>query len=265
MCPPDHFGVEYVINPWMDGNIGKPDLAEAGSQWAFLRSTLSEYAEILEIESAEHLPDMVFTANAGFVCGSVFVPSSMRFAERRREQPFFECWFREQGLELLRLRDDVFFEGEGDVLLQLGLGFSWGGYGVRSTLDALVMLRHVLQIEIECLRLESPTFYHLDTCFCPLPHGYAMLYPDAFDPHSVDTVRRRLGRDHVIEVGSEDAFGFACNAVVLGRNIVMNHVSSELRQRLAGIGLTSVVCPVTQFMLAGGAAKCLVLRMEQAR
>ena len=42
LCTPTHFGVEYVINPWMDGNVGRADAAVALSQWERFRSALAE-------------------------------------------------------------------------------------------------------------------------------------------------------------------------------------------------------------------------------
>jgi len=32
MCPPDHFGIEYEINPWMDRKRGA-DRERAIAQW----------------------------------------------------------------------------------------------------------------------------------------------------------------------------------------------------------------------------------------
>ena len=41
MCPPDHFSVDYVINPWMAGNEGALDLGLARAQWDALRDALA--------------------------------------------------------------------------------------------------------------------------------------------------------------------------------------------------------------------------------
>ena len=41
MCPPRHFSVDYVINPWMRDQTGKVDRALAAWQWERLRSILS--------------------------------------------------------------------------------------------------------------------------------------------------------------------------------------------------------------------------------
>ena len=46
MCPPDYFGVEYSINPWMTGNLGNIDPERAKKQWQSLFGSLSNFAEI---------------------------------------------------------------------------------------------------------------------------------------------------------------------------------------------------------------------------
>jgi N-dimethylarginine dimethylaminohydrolase len=82
MCAPDYFTLDYVINPWMAGHEGSLDIELARAQWTELRDALVEYADIVEMEPAQNLPDMVFTANAGVVYGikaitSHFMPMSV--------------------------------------------------------------------------------------------------------------------------------------------------------------------------------------------
>jgi len=75
MCPPDVFSVDYVINPWMEGNIHKSSHETAVKQWQALRDLLVQDAEVELITPQSGLPDMVFTANAGMVVGNKFVLS----------------------------------------------------------------------------------------------------------------------------------------------------------------------------------------------
>jgi ornithine--oxo-acid transaminase len=60
-----------------------------------------------------------------------------------------------------------------------------------------------------------------------------------------------------------DALQFACNAVNVGRTILLNTVSAELCARLEGRGFEIVQVELTEFLKAGGAAKCLVLRLSE--
>ncbi len=50
MCRPLHFGVQYEINPWMEGNIGRADTGRAREQWDALHALLAERAEVRVME-----------------------------------------------------------------------------------------------------------------------------------------------------------------------------------------------------------------------
>ncbi|MCR6702725.1 MAG: hypothetical protein NVV68_16955 [Dokdonella sp.] len=93
LCPPTHFGVDYVINPWMAGQVGRVDAARAQAQWEALRERLASCATVQTVAPGAGLPDMPFTANAGLVHGDRFVPSRFRHAERRGEEALFSAWF----------------------------------------------------------------------------------------------------------------------------------------------------------------------------
>ncbi len=134
MCPPDYFSVDYVINPWMAGNEGRLDAARAAAQWGALRDALATVADIELLEPQPELPDLVFTANAGFVEGRKAVPSHFMPQERRPEEAYLKRWFSDRGFELRVLPDDVGFEGAGDCLIdRRGRGCGpVSGFGPRS-------------------------------------------------------------------------------------------------------------------------------------
>ena len=75
--------MEYSINPWMTGNLGNIDPERAKKQWQSLFGSLSNFAEIELLRPLPHLPDMVFTANAGLVREDAFIPSHFKHPERR--------------------------------------------------------------------------------------------------------------------------------------------------------------------------------------
>ena len=258
MCPPDYFGVEYNINPWMADNLGRVDHARAKSQWHNLFETLSKYAEIELLEPQPHLPDMVFTANAGLVKENTFIPSRFQYPERRPEETHFSAWFSSKGYHLADLAEPVSFEGEGDALLQHNKNLLWMGYGFRTgpqTRDLLqVLFPHCI-----ALQLVDPRFYHLDTCFCLLPGGRVMYFPKAFSKESRQTIEAHFAPKDRIEINEEDGLYFACNAVVIENNLILNHASPTLITRLASLGYQAILTPVDEFLKAGGGTKCLVL------
>jgi ornithine--oxo-acid transaminase len=65
-------------------------------------------------------------------------------------------------------------------------------------------------------------------------------------------------------VSEADALRFACNAVNLGKTIVLNCISAELERELRGRGFEVVQLELDEFLKAGGAAKCLVMKLTAA-
>ncbi|PIQ96205.1 MAG: hypothetical protein COV67_10835 [Nitrospinae bacterium CG11_big_fil_rev_8_21_14_0_20_56_8] len=262
MCPPDYFGVNYSINPWMKDQIGKVDPAAGRRQWNAFHKTLSERAEVYLMEPRPHVPDLVFTANAGLLYGNRFVPSRFRFRERKPEEPFFRQWFHLRGYDIADIGNDFCFEGAGDALLQPGQPKLWLGYGFRTDLKAGEFLSSTLQVRVIPLRLADPRFYHLDTCFCPLLDGKVLYYPGAFDPPSLRRIEANTRPGQRIPVNEADAMQFACNLTLVDRTLIMNSASPGLRDRLKREGYTVCVRPVSEFLKAGGANKCLTLALE---
>src|SRR5689334_5786322 len=129
MCRPDYFGVDYVINPWMEGNVGKALRSAASEQWAFLHARLQEVADVELLPPQPGLPDMAFTANAGALRGNKVVVSHFLHRERGAEEPHFRQWFKSRHLEVFEPPPDLPFEGAGDALLDRQSGWLWAAYG----------------------------------------------------------------------------------------------------------------------------------------
>lgn len=265
MCAPDHFEVAYVINPWMRGNIAlcKNDVAKR--QWEALASVIGKVAQVERIAAVPGVPDMVFTANAGLVLANTFVRSHFRHPERQGEEPHFAAWFAAQGFKVEQLPPDLFFEGAGDALLDRSESLLWMGYGHRTTAACAPMLADMLDIDVEPLKLADERFYHLDTCFCPLDGGYLMYYPAAFDEASQMRIAARVPAKRRIIVSDADALDFACNAVNCGEHVFLNRASAGLVSVLEAYGFSVRQTPLTEFMKAGGSAKCLTLKLNELR
>lgn len=263
MCPPQHYGVDYVINPWMQDQLGRTDRALAHRQWDGLRQVLSAGAEITLVDAQPGLPDMVFTANAGMVRGNIAVVSRFRSPERQGEEPFFRNWFEQNGFSIAPWPQGVFFEGAGDALFDRARDLIWSGCGFRSDVAAANLLGKIFDCESIPIRLIDSRFYHLDTCLCPLPGGWLLYYPPAFDAASIEEIGRRVPKEKRIAVSKTDALQFACNAVDLGGRVIMNGASPELQARLRAAGFTPVLTPLSEFLKAGGTAKCLTLKLRE--
>ena len=259
MCEPRFFEVCYVINPWMEGNLGKVNSKLAQQQWKNLYGIVSELASVSLIEPVAGLPDMVFTANAGLVRNKEVIISSFRHAERQPEAKFFEKFFASLGYRVRRLKEQTIFEGAGDALFDSQERL-WVGSGIRSVPHALDEIVAALDVEACGLELVDPRWYHLDTAFCPLPQGQAIAYEKAFARKSVAALDHAFGAN-IIWVAEQDARNFACNAIAIGRSIIMHSASAELKFTLKQRGFEVIESDVSEFIKAGGACKCLTLEI----
>ena len=261
MCMPTHYDVQYVINPWMEGNVHQASKLRACEQWKALHIELEKRAEVKLVEPEVGSPDMVFTANAGLAYGTSVALSRFQFAERQGEEPIFLEWLEGAGFEVFEMPRDTSFEGEGDALFAVGGKRLWAGFGFRTSLESHEILRERWGVEVVSLKLVDPRFYHLDTCFSPLPNGDVMYFPEAFDEDARALIEEYYPAERRVVVGEEDALRFACNVVCLPGVLVLNRVSAKLRGELEGRGFEVVEVELGEFLKAGGAAKCLVMTL----
>lgn len=261
VCPPEYFAIDYEINPWMHrSNRVDPVLAQR--QWQGLMRLLSEQvgATLEVMQPVPHLPDLVFTANAGVVVGRCVVTSRFRYPERQREEAYFEAWFRAQGYEIVTLDAGVHFEGAGDLLGFPDLWF--GGYRQRTDIQAYPIIGELFQREILPLELVDSRFYHVDTCLCPLSGGELLYYPAAFDTYGQLAIAERVPEARRIIVSEAEALRFACNTVCVGRQVVMPTGCEEAAAALRARGYTVHPTELDEFMKSGGSAKCLTLALD---
>lgn len=258
MCSPDYYGIEYEINPWMSKER-QVDHARAVDQWHALRNMLEELgATIRETPPVEGWPDLVFTANAALVFQDRALLSRFKHPQRQGEEPYYQRSLEENGLDVLPTPGDFSFEGAGDALF---CGDTlYAGYRLRSDAGGHQRIGEMLGVRVLPLELIDPYYYHLDTCFCPLSPTEAIYFPAAFDDYG----RRVLSESipNLIEVRESEARSFACNAVVVGRSVVTNTGCSDLHDKLRRAGYQTFETPLSEFVKAGGSAKCLTLRLD---
>ena len=260
-CPPDHYGILYEINPWMDKSRGtNPDLAR--HQWDVLCKLLTEKLgiSIEQLSPVAGVPDMVFTANAGLVVGQRFFMSRFRHDVRQGECAYYEKWFRARGFQIDVPPPNIYFEGEGDALWVGNRLFL--GYPIRTNRAAAPWLEKKLDVPVYPLELVNPHFYHLDTCFCPLDDERVLYYPNAFSPDAQKIIKEHI--PHPIPIEEADALNFGANAIVVESNIVVNTGCEALSKTLMEEGFTVHPIDLSEFIKAGGSAKCLILKVGGA-
>lgn len=258
MCPADHYGIEYEINPWMSRSR-TADKMRANRQWRGLYDAIVKLgARVSVLDPVAGLPDMVFTANAGLVYQRRFISARFRPEVRQSEVPHYERWFEREGYSVIRLPDGMFHEGAGDALFAGATLF--GGYRIRSDVRSHQHIAGLLGCQVLPVELVDPRFYHLDTCFCPVAVSIAIWYPAAFDAYGQRVIRERV--KDLIEVPADEAVRFGCNAVVIGRTVIVPAECKQLSRALELREYSVIQLELDEFLKAGGSAKCLTLRVD---
>ncbi|HEY2178380.1 MAG TPA: arginine deiminase-related protein [Caulobacteraceae bacterium] len=271
MTDPEHFQVAYEINPWMKPAAWSDDPAAhqraARAGWEALKSALEHAgADVRVMGGVAGLPDLVFPANAAVVLDGKALVARFRFPERAGEAPHFHRaldWLRREGVvsEVCDI-EDVFQEGAGDCIWDANRRLFWAASGPRSGPDSLKVIGDYFQRPVVHLPLATEAYYHLDTCFCPLSGGEILYYPPALSEAARRALFEHTTPDQRIEATDADARAFCVNAVSLGRKLIMARPAAALHDRLAERGYDVIGIDLEPFMLSGGGAFCMTLRLD---
>ncbi len=268
MCRPEHFTVSYTINPWMEP-ANPTDTSLALRQWQTLYDTYLELGhEVHLIDPVEGLPDMVYTANGGFLIDGTAYGPKFRFQERAAEaEPFME-WFAAHGYDVVEPVEVN--EGEGDFLL---VGDTiLAGTGFRSTGDSHREVAEVFGREVVSLQLVDPRFYHLDTAIAVLDpvegdggveRANIAYLPHAFDERSQEILSARY--PDAIRVADADGAVFGLNSASDGRNVIISPRATGFGAQLRERGYHPVPIDLSELLLGGGGIKCCTLELRGRR
>jgi len=274
MIDPAHFDVSYRINPWM-----KPDLwardpegfrAAARTASDALHRALSRAGcDVIVGAGRPGLPDMVFPANAAIVLDGRALLARFRYPQRQGEEAAFLAMFealRAQGLlaEVAQFPDGCHQEGAGDAIWDANRQWFWAAHGPRSSRESLAHISGFFGQEVVPMELVSDRCYHLDVCFCPLSGGEILYFPPALTQDALRNLRERVPADMLIEATEEDLARFSVNAVNVGRQVVMATPPDRLRSVLNERGYRVVPIELSPFMMSGGGAYCMTLRLDRA-
>ncbi len=265
MCAPQWYDIDYVINPWMAGNLHRPSRDLAFAQWRALHQQLQRVADVRLIPAVAGSPDMVFVGHAAIVQHGIAALSSFAHVERQTEEQPLRRWLETHGFLLWTTPRETSFEGEGDALFDSDGQHLWAAHGVRTCRHSHRHVADAWHVDVTSLHLVDPRFYHLDTCFAPLAGGYVMYFPEAFDAPSLAAIEAAYEPAKRIEVTEQEATAFACNVINVGGTVIMHRVPTDLSRRLGRLGFEVIDLNLSEFLKGGGSAKSLALRLSDVR
>jgi N-dimethylarginine dimethylaminohydrolase len=230
MCAPEHFAVEYAINPWMDPT--QPvDAVLARRQWEELRETLTGLGHTIDtLPPVAGLPDMVFAANGAFTVDGIAYGARFRFPQRTAEAAAHRHYYEADPATWKFVAPQQTNEGEGDFAYvpRAHGGLVLAGYGFRTEPAAHAEVQDVLGRPVVSLRLVDPRLYHLDTALAAI----------------------------------DDAMSFGLNLVSDGRHVVLPAEAVGLAAKLTDAGYVVVPVELGEFKKGGGSVKCCIAELR---
>jgi N-dimethylarginine dimethylaminohydrolase len=272
MARPTHYEVAYEINPWMkpaawrDG--GPANSLAAERSWSALRGALeASGAKVHAMAGVVGVPDLVFPANAAVVLNRTALLARFRHPQRQAEEPHNLAaleGLRGAGVidEIVSFDDHIHQEGAGDCIWDAARRLFWVASGPRSSPKSLARIAEVFGEEVVHMPLATERYYHLDTCFCPLSGGEVLYYPPALSQDALAALHARTRPDERLIASDEDAEAFCVNAISIGREVIMARPPARLAARLAERGYRVTGVDLGPFLLSGGGAFCMTLRLD---
>lgn len=273
LVEPEYFDVSYRINPWMQPELWARDPAafRDTAKQAFDRlcaALRGVGCELIVAPGVPGLPDMVFPANAAVVLDGKALMARFRHVQRQGEEaPLLKLFLGLQRSghidEIATLPTGCYQEGAGDCIWDATRQCFWAAYGPRSSREAIGLIESHFGQEVVALELATERSYHLDVCFSPLSGGEILYYPPALTPASLEHLRRRVPAESLIEATAEDLAHFSVNAVNVGDALVLARSTAALRGQLSRRGYRLHELDLQPFMLSGGGAFCMTLRLDR--
>lgn len=266
MVSPEHFRIDYAINPYMKDDSGQLKVVDhdrALRQWQDLKRTFESLGVHVDVlPGAAELPDMVFAANQSLVFWQDNAPhvlmSRMQSPLRRAEVEHFETWYRARGYKIHHLETpDIAMEGNGDALLDPKYRLIWGGTGPRTHPLAYRELSARFDLPVIALPLKCNDFYHLDTCFAILGPDAVALQRRAFDDDTFHIIKARFST--VIEIDYEEnikCFAGNCH-VPKGSDVVVQRGPKKFLNDLKQSSFKIHEVDTSEFMKSGGSVFCM--------
>ncbi len=257
MTRPEHFVVEYAINPWMDTTVPvSTELAVA--QWEVLRQIYVDLGHTVDLVPAvAGLPDMVYAANGALSLNGASYRAKFTHDERKGEADAYAGWLAGAGLGPV-LDAEFTNEGEGDYLIVGGRVLA--GTGFRTDVASHRELELLSGLPVVTLELIDPRFYHLDTALSVLDDTTIAYYPGAFSDAGL-AILQELYPDAII-ASAADAEVLGLNAVSDGYHVMLTDKATGFIAQLREQGFSPIGVDLSELFKGGGSVKCCTLELR---
>ncbi len=250
---PTFYDLKYNINPWMSKNK-KPNLDLAQKQWLSLYHTIKNWEIKLEVLENYLSPDSVFIADSGIIYGNKFVLSNFKFAERKEETKGWQQYFS-KNYKVIDVSSYGCYEGSGDSFIIKD--FFICGYGYRTCESVAKKIGDILELQSILLELVDNNFFHLDTCLAFLDTENLIFYPPAISYLSKKYLENNF---NCFDIPKEEAFMFGCNLVQHKKNLILQQGCNKIADIARKLDFQVYFQNLSEFIKAGGGAKCLTLK-----
>ena len=237
MCAPELYEVEYVINPWMVGQVHAASRERAATQW----NALYSWAISIKPRSrSSHLspgsPDMVFTANAGLAYHrSVALSSFFHPESARAKNPTFRRWFERAGRAITSTsRAPLPSKARATPSSPPTVRCSGPAPAAHPRRQPSA-LRDAWNIDVVPLTLVDPRFLPPRHLLRPARRRLRHVLPRRLRRRLPCPRRGLLSPEKRISVEEDDAVRFACNVVNIDRTLILNRMGGRLRSQLEAL------------------------------
>ena len=257
MTRPEHFVVEYAINPWMDVTV-PVSTERAVAQWQNLRQLYIDLGHTVDLVPAvAGLPDMVYAANGALSLKGLAYRARFTHAERAAEADAYAAYLASASLGPVAAASFT-NEGEGDFLV-IGDRIL-AGTGFRTDVASHRELETLSQMPVITLELIDPRFYHLDTALAVLDDRTVAYFPGAFSPASL-AVLEEMFPDAII-ADAADAEVLGLNAVSDGYHVILTDRATGMIEKLRERGFAPIGIDLSELFKGGGSVKCCTLEIR---
>jgi N-dimethylarginine dimethylaminohydrolase len=249
---PVSYDILYSINPWMS-TCTKPDINLAKKQWRCLYDTIKSWDVELIVLENKLSPDSVFIADAGLIYGKKFILSNFKFVQRKNEIKYWKEMFIQE-YDVVDISNFGRYEGSGDSFIIKD--FFICGYGHRTCKNVAERIGDIIETKSIALELVDDNFFHLDTCLAFIDDDHLLFYPKAISNSSLKNLENNF---NCYDISEKEAFKFGCNFVKHNKKLIVQEGCYEVRDIAYKHGFAVHFLDLSEFLKAGGGAKCLTL------